>query len=64
MLNKVLDTRLLAENGSNFMEGMISAKFLRGDVLLRGKLQIDAKKLNVDIFKSTMSIPLISKTKS
>ena len=43
---------------------MISAKFLRGNVLFRGKQQIDAKNLNFEIFEralymKSMSMPLI-----
>ena len=43
---------------------MISAKFLWGNVFIGGKLQIDAKNSNFEIFESTLymksvSMPLI-----
>ena len=45
---------------------MISTKFLRGNVLLAGKFQIEAKDSNFEIFESALymksvSIPLSAK---
>ena len=39
---------------------MISAKFLLGNVLLRGKLQMDAKISNFDIFESALCMKSVS----
>ena len=56
--------RIYGKNAVIFKE-MISAKFLRGDVLLEGKLQRGAKSSNFDIFESalymkSLSMPLSS----
>ena len=39
---------------------MISAKFLWGNVLLGGKLQIDAKNSNFEIFESALDMKSVS----
>ena len=39
---------------------MISAKFLWGNVLLGGKLQIGAKKSNFEIFESALYMKSVS----
>ena len=39
---------------------MISAKFLWGNVFFGGKLQIDAKNSNFEIFESTLYLKSVS----
>ena len=53
VINEVSSTRLYAKNGTHFTRKIVSAKFLLGNVLPGGELQIDAKNFNFEIFVST-----------
>ena len=60
MLNKFSDTRILAKMAFISYKEMVFAKFLWGNVLLGGKLEIDVKNSNFDIFNSALYMKSVS----
>ena len=60
VLDQFSDTRIYAKSGSYFHKGRISAKLLLRNALLGGKLQIDAKNSNCEIFESALYMKSVS----